>query len=1603
MIFNPEKIKFEFYNHTDLSKITEIPINNVTTFDTFGHPLPGGIHDPLLGPLPGDSHCKKCNLSFIDCPGHFGRIELEEIVVNPLCVQHVLRIINGVCLNCGQFLSIKDSSIFINNYKSINDSIDKNKYDDINNNNSINNNCINNNSINSININNNSININNNDCIDINNDCMNYDDYLTTLKNKNKLMQVLKEGHSILKCKKCFKQSPKFIKGKNMRILQKQLGTFKYQSSSEIKKIINFIYNNNHHIRNLFFKNKNPDIYFIKIVPVLPNKFRPLNVHENAFFEDQQNQHLTDILKINNLIRSIKYKKAESVKTEGDDEKNNERDNSENDINENTFTSDDNSNKNNFNNDSHKEKKKRANDRAGLKTDLIELDDAIDCLQTAVLHYYDSDTNKTKRSSIGLKQMLEKKEGLFRKHVMGKRVNYAARSVISPDPHLSTREIGIPLVFAEKLTFPERVNDLNHDRLKKAVLNGTKYPGALFVEENKILKNIKFLTDHHKRQIANQLRLGEKIVHRHLMNGDIVLLNRQPTLHKPSIMSHIVKILPNEKTIRMHYSNCNSYNADFDGDEMNIHFMQDHLSRSEGYSLCITDRNYLVATNGTPIRGLVQDHVVIAARLTMKDTFLNEDEYKSYLLPAIDNNDYEGYKFNYQSLDEDQNNKIFNHHSDNSVNNKNKKIILLKPAISRPKRIFTGKQLISTILQNLNLKISFMQKNRIPENILGSHKENIVIFKNGIHMTGILDKSIVGPSPHNLIHACGEIFGYNICNDLLTSLSRVFNRILVNEGFTLGLDDLYLDEESERIRKFIQDEGKRKGREVVDKIYRNEYQSLKSKNYDDKNVTSNTSSLLFSKKINKSMIKQTVKKLFSKTDQVDLKVKSEMNSITTENHKTLLTGQQKKFPYNNMSLIILSGAKGSMVNFGQISTLLGQQELEGKRVPIMISGRSLPCYDPFNSDVNAGGYIFSRFLTGITQTDFYFHCMAGREGLIDTAVKTSLSGYLQRCLIKHLEGVKVEYDQTVRNSNKAIIQFQYGEDNKDTTKCSFDNVNGFFENNWNFYKKRNIIFSNTIFSNKNKFTGDKDNFKEILKMKKFIEPGEPVGIIAAQAIGEPSTQMTLNTFHLAGVGSKNVTLGMPRLRELLMVASKNPQTPLIIVPINRFKNKDENNDKNSNDKNINNDNAIINKLIKTIITDFNSSKFSDLINSYQIYETFNSSAQKKIITIKFHFIKNNMDYSKYLKKIKRKLLLEISKIHQEIFKEVGLTKKESKIKNVLKNDLEGELESNNEFNDTLKQELFDDYKEDDLDDDINENKNIDENNDDQEDDNEKNDDQENDYQENDDQENDNLEYGDNSLDDLLDNPLDNDFNIKNESSIDKIELSINPDISIDVPLVLNNIIDNISTDCFEGIKRIVQENKNLIISCDSYYSLFSGIKIKNLNKDSKNSISYENKNYYKNEEHPNCENHKYKDDEIKNDNYISINDLVDFYHSYSNNVYDCSISLGIEAARTTIIREIKSVFDVYGISIDIRHLMLIADYMCMNGVYSPFSRIGLSNMVSEPFHKMSFESSYSKIRDCVIMEEIDQLMSPSSRLTLGIPIDVGTGCFRVLYDYENTE
>eukprot|EP01103_Thecamoeba_quadrilineata_P011482 TRINITY_DN2752_c0_g1_i1.p1 TRINITY_DN2752_c0_g1~~TRINITY_DN2752_c0_g1_i1.p1 ORF type:complete len:1475 (-),score=331.47 TRINITY_DN2752_c0_g1_i1:100-4146(-) len=854
-----------------------------------------------------------------------------------------------------------------------------------------------------------------------------------------------------------------------------------------------------------------PDMFFMEVIVVTPNRFRPLAFTGTVNAEDSKTQLYKNILLINLDISTALKDKVPKAKM---------------------------------------------------------LDLWIK-LQSQVNMLVFGDTKlMTTRKTQGLKQILERKEGLFRSKMMGKRVNHSARTVISSDAYIETNEIGVPLVFAKKLTFPESVTHFNVEELRQAVINGPNvHPGAVYVETNNGRKTKLSETDQTSRIAQSKLllsaELGEvKKVYRHMKTGDVVLMNRQPSLHKPSIMAHKVRVLARERTLRLHYANCKTYNADFDGDEMNLHFPQDHLSRAECHEIALTDNQYTVPTSGDPIRGLIQDHIVTGVLLTKKDSFFTKDTYQqlvylacSDLLPTPT-------------------------------------VHFCPPCLIKPKRLWSGKQIISTILDNftrgrkpMNLEQS---KTKIPVNLWNTfQEEGYVNIHNNELLTGVLEKSQLGSSNYGLIHASYELYGPTTAGKLLTAFSRLLTGFLQYSAFTCSIEDMILTAAGEGERKRLLRVSDQEGKKV----------SVKFAGLAEDSDTSSAGGI--------ENVRASVEEMFSNindrellTSSLDLLAKNQAHDVTSKILKACIPNAQRRlFPENNMSLMTLSGAKGGLVNFSQISCLLGQQELEGKRPPRMYTGRTLPCFEPYDINSRAGGFINDRFLTGLRPQEYFFHCMAGREGLLDTAVKTAKSGYLQRCLIKHLEGVRVHYDMTVRNSDKSVIQFQYGEDGIDPVKSKYLSQFGFLLNNVQVLHEKNISSLETtphllnslkskevtdyakalsknpsldpLLSNFNpgaylgvvseKFNKDfnafveknkdllkkgtktsKDNFETLMQLKymrSLIEPGEAVGLLASQSVGEPSTQMTLNTFHLAGFGGANMTLGIPRVREIIMHAS----------------------------------------------------------------------------------------------------------------------------------------------------------------------------------------------------------------------------------------------------------------------------------------------------------------------------------------------------------------------------------------------------------------------------------------------------------------------------------
>lgn len=838
----------------------------------------------------------------------------------------------------------------------------------------------------------------------------------------------------------------------------------------------------------------------------------------------------------------------------------------------------------------------------------------------------------------GLKQMMDGKSGMIRQNMMGKRVNYAGRSVITPDPYLNIDSIGVPIEFARALTYPVPVTPWNVTLLRKMVSNGPLvYPGANMIqnEDGSVVRISPFQAVQReslaKRLITPEGNVaGNKIIYRHMLNGDLLLVNRQPTLHKPSIMAHKAKILSGEKTLRLHYANCKAYNADFDGDEMNIHLVQDEIGRAEASLLMNVSSQYLVPKDGTPLSGLIQDHVISGAKLSLRDTFLTKAEYMSLVYQAL-----------YIVQGEIQ---------------------ILPPAIWKPQPLWTGKQVLSTVIINLTPKhkvpITLNSTSKIPlkawsytTSPLTAHLEQkdmsefLVIIRNGELLSGILDKKQFGSTQYGLVHAVWDTHGPEHAISLLSCLAKLFTVYLQSVGFTLGVRDILVKRERDKKRVKIVNRARRLGIEAACNAL---------------GVPLDTPQEQL-----RSQLQEAYTTIPNFRAQIDRQYKSLLDKVTNNiNQVCLPEGLIEPFPANNLQFMVESGAKGSTVNTMQISCLLGQIELEGKRPAASISGRTLPSFRPYEITPRAGGFIDGRFMTGIQPQEFFFHCMAGREGLIDTAVKTSRSGYLQRCLVKHLEGLTVHYDMTVRDSDLSLIQVLYGEDGLDVTKRQYltekqfsfleDNIKSIVDkkdirdmkhspsysaltewreqvdqwrgehgNSKNVrqnpftlfcdkinasltdyqahgpvesatgrtkstmnllekwfelddkgrkkYKKKlkscpdplistfqpDVHFgsiSENLIDQVSKYTKDKKDASKFCDMiayknlQSLANPGENVGVLAAQSIGEPSTQMTLNTFHFAGRGDMNVTLGIPRLREILMMASKAIKTPSMEIP-----------------------------------------------------------------------------------------------------------------------------------------------------------------------------------------------------------------------------------------------------------------------------------------------------------------------------------------------------------------------------------------------------------------------------------------------------------------------
>lgn len=618
------------------------------------------------------------------------------------------------------------------------------------------------------------------------------------------------------------------------------------------------------------------------------------------------------------------------------------------------------------------------NIEAGAPQLIIE--DLWELLQYHVTTYFNNEVagvpparHRSGRPLKTLSQRLKGKEGRFRSNLSGKRVNFSARTVISPDPNLSINEVGVPEVIAKELTVPVRVTPFNIDYLKKLVENGpNKYPGANYVETPDG-KRIRLGKVKKIGEILEKIDIGW-IVHRHLQNGDIVLFNRQPSLHRMSIMAHEVRVLP-YKTFRLNLCVCPPYNADFDGDEMNLHAIQGEEARAEARVLMRVQEQILSPRFGGPIIGGIHDHISGAYLLTRGDTKFTKKEAFDMLYKA-------GIYVELPEPLKDENGEEY----------------------------YTGKQLFSLLLpKDLNLTY----KAKICKKCSECKKEKCeydayVVIRNGQLICGTMDEKSFGAFAGELLDRIVKEYGTNVAREFLDRITRLAIEVINRKGFSTGVDDEDLPREAEERIEEILAKAEDRVKNLIEAYEEGILEVLPGRTLEE---------------TLEMRIMQTLSEARDKAGNIA--------------NEYLEAESEQKGKINGARIMAITGARGSLLNLTQMAACVGQQSVRGERIKRGYSRRTLPHFKKGEIGARAKGFVKSSYKKGLDPLEYFFHAMGGREGLVDTAVRTSQSGYMQRRLINALQDLKVEYDGTVRDTRGIIIEFKHGEDGADPSKTDW--------------------------------------------------------------------------------------------------------------------------------------------------------------------------------------------------------------------------------------------------------------------------------------------------------------------------------------------------------------------------------------------------------------------------------------------------------------------------------------------------------------------------------------------------------------------------------------
>ena len=1129
---------------------------------------------------------------------------------------------------------------------------------------------------------------------------------------------------------------------------------------------------------------------------------------------------------------------------------------------------------------------------------------------------------RTGRPLRSVTERLKSKEGRIRGNLMGKRVDFSARSVITPDPGISIDELGVPIKIAMNLTFPEVVNRYNRERMWELIKNGPDtYPGAKYVRKHKE----HYRTIRLKNVEASSIDLKDgDIVDRHLQNGDYVLFNRQPSLHKMSMMAHRVRVMPYD-TFRLNVCVTPSYNADYDGDEMNMHVPQSLQTENELIQLAAVPTQIISPKDSKPIISIVQDIALGVYRITNDDVHITQKQLFNILC---------------------NNSKFFGvvpspiHESEKGI------------------RTWSGKQLLSTVIPP-NVNIQCGNNSFDPDKENAKKGCNYVKIVNGDIKQGVIDKRIYQSMSTGLIHTVYNENGPKECTDVFDNTQKLICDWLVLDGFSVGMSDLMIDSNTTSKLKDV-------ARKLKQDVYA-EIRKIHLGDFENNSIKSNE-------------------------EYFEDSVNNLVNAATKSIGKI---GMENIDNTNRMLNMIKSGSKGNTINLVQMVGCLGQQSVEGKRINYGFDSRTLPHFTKYDDGPESRGFVESSFVNGLTPQEFFFHAMGGREGLIDTAVKTSETGYIQRKLVKAMEDCKINFDMSVRNASGQIIQFLYGDDGMNAVKLENHNMyyvefdedkmrEEFLITNNDFLKEYltkdafaemvateewetilfnhylqvktdrefiiekinngrmesklvypiafarmianvksiyqlashksetdltplyvldtiNALMDRQLLINRNN-TGKKLlgmllrfflNPKSLIKTHHFHKdafdylvqkikvrfyeaiapPSEMVGVVAAQSIGEPCTQLTLNTFHLSGVASASKAVrGVPRIKELLSV-SKNMKAPSCTVFMKKEFAKDYANAEH-----------LLNSIEITFI--------KDVIRSSKVYYE-----DTEVLTEDDEFVKF---YNKY------------SELH------CGDGEAVSRNPWVLRLELDKMKMLNLELTTLdISHSIFNFYEDNLID----------------------------------------CTFSDDNSDNII-------FRITLKDT--DVEDSITELKALEHNLLETNIVKGIT-----GIKK-VSLRKNDYVKYDPEIGMFDKEKTVEwiLETDGTNLIDILG--------HP----------------------MVDSTKTESNDINEIYQIFGIEAARGCLLNEINDVLNDGGTSVNYRHMALLVDTMTSKGYMLSIDRHGINRSDIGPLAKCSFEETSDMLIKAGLFSEYDKVNGVSANIMMGQIPPCGTGDSQLIMDYS---